>query len=184
MYRLFSNVSGRRANQFNPGMGSRTRFAYFGTPPVPVLYAAATDEAAICETLLHDVPMAGGMITAEACRDKVMAKVRPTRELRLAKFMGTGLRTLKVEAKDITATTAARYGETVHWAAAAHAAGLDGAVWMSHRCNTDRAYVLFGDRVDMADLVVDSHWARAFALEPDLAWLTDFCVPLHVEVRW
>ncbi|AIY00226.1 hypothetical protein ART_0627 [Arthrobacter sp. PAMC 25486] len=184
MYRLFSNVSGRRANQFNPGMGSRTRFAYFGNPPVPVLYAAATDEAAICETLLHDVPMAGGMITAEACRDKVMARILPTRELRLAKFMGTGLRTLKIEAKDITATTAARYGETVHWAAAAHAAGLDGAVWMSHRCNTDRAYVLFGDRVDMADLVVDSQWARAFALEPDLAWLTDFCVPLHVEVRW
>ncbi|ALE91631.1 hypothetical protein AOC05_03580 [Arthrobacter alpinus] len=97
------------------------------------------------------------MITAEACRDKVMARIRPTRELRLAKFKGTGLRTLKVEAKDTTATTAARYGETVHWAAAAHAAGLDGGVWMSHRCNTDRAYVLFGDRVDMADLVVDSH---------------------------
>ena len=72
----------------------------------------------------------------------------------------------------------------MHWMAAAHEAGLDGAVWMSHRCNTDRAYVLFGDRVDTADLVVDSSYARAFALEPDLAWLTDLCVPLHVDVRW
>ncbi|MDJ0314072.1 RES family NAD+ phosphorylase [Arthrobacter sp. H35-D1] len=184
MYRLFGNAPGRRANQFNPRMGSRTRFAFFGTPTVPVLYAAATEEAAICATLLHDVPTAGGMITAESCRDKVMARISPTRELRMAKFMGTGLRTLKIDAQDITATTAARYGETVRWAAAAHEAGLDGAVWMSHRCNTDRAYVLFGDRVDVADLVVDSSYARAFALEPDLAWLTDLCVPLHVDVRW
>lgn len=184
MYRLFSNVPGRHANHFNPGMGSRTRFAFFGTPSVPVLYAAATEETAICETLLHDIPMAGGMITAEECRDKVMARINPTRELRLAKFMGTGLRTLRVDARDITATTAARYGETVHWAAAAHEAGLDGAVWMSNRCTTDRAYVLFGDRVSAAELVVDSSYARAFALEPDLAWLTDFCVPLHIDVRW
>ncbi len=184
LFRLFSNVPGRYPNQFNPGMGSRTRFAFFGTPAVPVLYAAASEEAAICETLLHDIPITGGMITAEDCRDKVMARISPTRDLRLAKFMGTGLRTLKVEAHDITATTAARYGETVHWAAAAHAAGLDGAVWMSHRCNTDRAYALFGDRVDTAQLTVDSRWARAFALETDLAWLTDLCTPLHIDVRW
>lgn len=153
MYRLFGNAPGSRANQFSPGIGSRTRFAFFGTPTVPVLYAAATEEAAIGETLVHDVPMTGGMITAESCGDKVMARISPTRELRIAKFMGAGLLALKVDAQDIAATTAARYAETVHWAAAALKAGLDGAVWMSPRCNTDRAYVLFGDRVDAADLV-------------------------------
>jgi hypothetical protein len=40
----------------------------------------------------------------------------------------------------------------VAWAEVAHAAGFGGCAWMSKRCNTDRAYVLFGDRVGRDDV--------------------------------
>ncbi|KRF07074.1 hypothetical protein ASH00_16140 [Arthrobacter sp. Soil782] len=184
LYRVFSNRSGRPANAFNPGAGRRTRFAFFGDPKVPVLYAAQTEEAAVCETLLHDVPIDGGMLNHDDYGDKVMARLIAGRDLNLASFMGTGLRALKVEETDVTATPASSYGETVAWAEAAHAAGFDGIVWMSHRCNTDRAFVFFGDRVTDADLEIDIRFARVFELDPDRAWLSDFCAPLHVDVRW
>jgi hypothetical protein len=184
LYRVFGNRSGRTVTAFNPGVGGPTRFAFFGDPVVPVLYAAQTQEAAVCETLLHDIPMDGGMLTPDDYEDKVMGAARTTRELSLASFMGTGLRALKVDASDITATKADRYKETVAWAEAAHAAGFDGAVWMSSRCNTDRAYILFGDRVAGSDLEVDVSFGRAFGLEPDRGWLSDFCAPLHIDIRW
>lgn len=184
LYRVFSNRSGRLANVFNPGMGRPTRFAFFGDPVIPVLYAAQTQQAAVCETLLHDVPVDGGMINHDDYGDQVMARLILVRHLNLASFVGTGLRALKVEESDVTATPASRYGETVAWAEAAHAAGYDGMVWMSHRCNTDRAFVFFGDRVSDADLHIDPSFARVFELGPDRAWLSDFCAPLHVDVRW
>lgn len=95
-----------------------------------------------------------------------------------------GLRMPGVDASEITATAASHYGETVLWAKAAHEAGFDGAVWMRHRCNADRAYVFFGDRVAASDLVIDPTWARAFGLEPDLTWLSDISAPLHISVGW
>jgi hypothetical protein len=185
LYRVFSNRSGRKASVFNPGKGKGTRFAFFGEPYVPTLYAAETDEAAVCETLLHDMPITGGALRVGDYEDKVMSRLLPRRDLRLASFMGTGLRTLGVDAKDLTMTEADRYQETVLWAEAVHAhpAGFEGVVWMSRQCNTDRAYMFFGDRVEQDDLVIDTGFARAFALEPDYAWLHAFCAPLNVEVR-
>lgn len=184
VYRVFSSRSGRPGNSFNPGVGRPTRFAFFGDPVVPVLYAAATGEAAVCETLLHDVPVSGGMLTHDDYGDKVMGRLRVERNLKLAAFMGTGLRALQVEARDVTATSASHYDKTVLWAAAAHSAGFDGMVWMSYRCNTDRAYIFFGDRVSEDELAIDPTFGRAFELEPDRAWLSDFCAPLHVDIRW
>lgn len=184
LYRIHSNQSGRAANVFNPGIGQRTRFGFFDTPTVPILYAAETQEGAVCETVLHDVPVEGGMITADEYEDLVMSRLILNRDVSLVSFMDTGLRALKVQAEDITATTAARYNDTVGWAWAAHQAGYGGAVWMSHRCNTDRAFVFFGDRVSPEELSIDTGFARAFALEPDRSWLTAFCAPLHIEVRW
>lgn len=183
VYRMFGNRSGRGANVCNPGRGGRSRFAFFGNPVVPVLYAAESEQAAVCETLLHDIPQAGGVVGPDEYADKVMNRMTVKRELNLASFMGPGLRALRVEARDLKDTPASRYGETVKWAEAAHAAGFDGAVWMSRRCNSDRAYVFFGDRISEPDLEIDAGFSRAFAFEGDVDWLTDFCTPLHVEVR-
>lgn len=62
--------------------------------------------------------------------------------------------------------------------------GLDGVAWMSHRCNTDVAVVLFGDRVLFGDLEQDPDFARVFELGPDRDWLSSMCSTIHVTVRW
>ncbi len=183
LYRVYSNRSGRLSNGFNPGQGSSTRFAFLGNPTVPVLYAAATEEAAVSETLLHDVPISGGALRADDYLDKVMARLIVKRELRLVSFMGLGLRALGVRAVDLTMTDASRYAETVEWAAAAHQDGFDGIVWMSRQQNTEQAFMLFGDRVDPEELEIDPGFARAFALPDDVDWLARMCIPLNVAVR-
>lgn len=181
LYRVFSNT--RTVTEFNPsGALASQRFSFFGDPQVPVLYAAATDEASVCETLLHDVPEMGGYIKPPGYRNKVMGLARPTRDLRLARFMGTGLRKLQVETRQLTDTPSSQYEHTNKWAEAAHAAGFDGIVWMARKCNTDEAYVLFGDRVHNIDIKSDPSFARIFVSGQGFDWLVDFCTHLHVEV--
>ncbi|WP_024793260.1 RES family NAD+ phosphorylase [Tomitella biformata] len=182
LVRVFNNAPGRTAAIFNPGLGPGGRFSFFGSPPVPVLYAAQTQEAAICETLLHDVPVTGGVLFPEDYENKVAARLSTTRDLRLASFLGTGLRALRIEAAQLADTTASEYPRTVGWAEAAHRCGLDGVAWMSKRCNSDRAYVLFGDRLTSTDLEIDPTYGRIFATGADLDWLIDFCAGLHVDV--
>lgn len=171
----------RPVTDFNPGFGSPTRFAFFGDPAVPVLYAADADDAALCETLLHDIPVTGGNLTWDDYRDKVMGRVRITRPLKLAKLRGTGLRRLKIEARQLTDAPASEYHRTVRWAQAAHKAGFAGLSWTSHRCNDTRAVVLFGDAADGA-LEQDTSFGRVFSSGDGLDWLIDTCAPLHVDV--
>ncbi|TFD50475.1 RES domain-containing protein [Cryobacterium frigoriphilum] len=180
LYRVHDNT--RAANEFNPGFGAPTRFAFFGDPTVPVLYAAETEDAAICETLLHSVPFTGGVLRPRSYESRVASKLLVTRPLRLAALLGTGLRTLGVPASEVTETEADRYPETVKWAEAAHAAGFDGVVYMSRRCNSDRVYALFGDRVHEPDLRIQTDYGRVFAVADDRDWLIDYCAPLHVDV--
>lgn len=53
---------------------------------------------------------------------------------------------------------------------------------MSRRCNSDRAYVFFGDRVDEKDFAVDTSFGRVFADTVGIGWLSDLCAPLGVDV--
>jgi RES domain len=165
LYRVLSST--RTATEFNPGIGARTRFAFFGNPVVPVMYAADTEEAAIAETLLHDIPADGGVLPCDQYAGKALVRLEVTRGLSLA--------------QDVTASPASTYGETVAWAQAAHAAGLDGLVWMSRMCNDTKAYVFFGDRCTEA-FTQDPGHARIFASPADQMWLIDLCAPLHVDV--
>lgn len=186
LYRVHSNV--RRATEFNPGVGSRTRFAFFGDPIVPVLYAAETEQAAIAETPLHDVPPTGGILPYAVYSDTVMSRIVVGRTLRLASLRGLGLRRLGAEARDVTDTDASDYVRTVKWAEAAHRAAFDGLSWTARKCNDARAVVLFGDRCgDAVDQ--DEAFARIFQTGPGLDWLISTCGPLRVDVlppapRW
>lgn len=185
VYRVHKNT--RLGNEFNPGVGGQSRFAFFGSPAVPMLYAAATEEAAVSETILHDVPIHGGRVVKGQYSALVLSKLVTTRDLRLVQFHGLGLRALRTEAKHLTDTERDAYPRTVRWAEAAHGwndegTSADGVVWMSRRCNSDRAFVFFGDRVDRSDFVVASDAGRAFNLVNDLAWLADLCAPLHIDV--
>lgn len=178
--RVHTNVRGPQA--FNPGPRGGARFSFFGEPPVPVLYAAETDEAAVAETLLREVPVAGGQLTPDDYKRTVLSRVTTGRDLRLAAFFGMGLRTLGVIATQLTDTPATNYPQTRKWAEAAHTAGFDGVAWMSKRNNSDQAYMLFGDRVQGRDLTVESGTARIFAVGAGRDWLADLCAPLHIEV--
>lgn len=187
LYRVLDARAGRQVTDFNPGRGAPTRFAFFedaGGEVVPVLYAASTDEAAVCETLIRDVPLSGGALLPDDYRDKVLAGLRPTGDLRLVSFMGVGLRALGTTHQSLTSTDPLQYPQTVQWAQAAHAAGYEGAAWMSNRCNDAIAVVLFGDRVAPNDLVADADVARIFSREVDRTWLSAFCLPMNIEVRW
>lgn len=179
LYRVLSST--RTATDFNPGVGARTRFGFFGNPVVPIMYAADTEQAAIAETLLHDIPADGGVLPYDQYAGKALVRLEVSRALRLAVLHGMGLRRLKVTAQDVTASPASTYGATVAWSEAAHAIGLDGLLWMSRMCNNTKAYVFFGDRC--ADAVTqDPTHARIFASPADQMWLIDLCAPLHVDV--
>ena len=179
LYRVLSAT--RTATDFNPGFGSPTRFGFFGKPKVPIMYAAETEDAAIAETLLHDIPAEGGLLPYDQYATKVLVRLEVTKRLRVGVLHGTGLRRLKVTAAELTASPAASYPSTVRWAEAAHHAGLDGMVWMSRQCNDAKAYVFFGDRCDKTFVQDPSH-ARIFASPADQIWLIDRCAPLHVDV--
>lgn len=180
LFRVHSKT--RDGHEFNPGMGASTRFAFFGDPAIPALYAAATEQAAISESLLHDVPLKGGSLVPSTYHDKQMSQLRTTRDLKLASLKGLGLRKLGVKPEQVTATAAAHYDRTVLWAQAAHAAGFDGLVYMSRQCNSDQAFVFFGDRTGDA-FSVDPTWRWEFG-DPHvgLPELVTFCNSLNVEV--
>ena len=179
LYRVLSAT--RTATDFNPGCGSRTRFGFFGKPVVPIMYAADTEDAAIAETLLHDIPVEGGLLPYDQYATKVLVRLKLTQRLHVGVLHGTGLRRLKVTAAELTSSPASSYATTVRWAEAAHKAGLDGLVWMSRQCNDTKAYVFFGDRCAEAFAQDPSH-ARIFASPADQIWLIDRCAPLHVDV--
>ena len=179
LYRVFTST--RKATEFTPGVGAPTRFGFFGKPVVPILYAADTEEAAIAESLLHDIPEEGGVLPYDQYSRKVLARLEVTRELRLVVLHGIALRRLKVKPEDVTSSPASSYSTTVQWAEAAHGIGVDGMVWMSRLCNNTAAYVFFGDRCDNAFAQDPSH-ARIFASPADQMWLIDFCAPLQIDV--
>lgn len=180
MYRVYGNRFGPM--EFNPGPKGPGRFHFFGQPSVPALYTAGTEEAAVAETLLRNIPVAGGLLAYGEYKTKVMAGVTSRREIRLASFLGTGLRALRIEAHQLTDTPGESYPQTRKWADAAHRAGFEGIAWMSKRNNSDRAYMFFGDRVTANDFDVVPGSGRIFAAGSDQDWLIDLCSPMHVDV--
>lgn len=151
---------------FNPGSGApiaRGRFHFFADAAgavVPALYAAESEDAAIVETIFHDVPVRGAIRSVHESRLAAasMVHLQPQRDLSLVQLHGFGLQRLGVRPGDLTDTEATEYPQTVLWARELHAAlpAADGVVWMSRQFNSARAVVLFGDRVQPADLAVAS----------------------------
>ncbi|KZC96350.1 hypothetical protein AWH51_03525 [Clavibacter tessellarius] len=168
--------------EFNPGAGAPTRFAFFGDPVVPVLYAGDTEDVAICETILHDVPLSGGVVGGRDLAGRRCSRLIATRDLRLASLVGGGPRALRVRAASVCATDAADYPQTVAWAEASHAAGFDGLAYPSRQAAGRRAMVLFGDRVGTRDLEPDPAYRWWFDDADGFARLYEMCRPLGVTV--
>jgi RES domain-containing protein len=184
LYRLHDRRIG--GDQFNPGFGGRTRWAFFDTPSVPVLYAALSPEAAVFETLLHDA-VAGSFIPAARYRTAVLSVLRSTQDLSLAQFHSAGLRKFDLSPEDLTSTSAETYTETVPWAAAVHAdTDLAGIEWMPRQFNSVRCVVLFGDRCgheSVRQRDADAHEERNFATPTDQEWLASLAARMDVTLE-
>lgn len=165
LYRGHERV--RLGNEFNPGFGSPTRFAFFQpyrrphANPVPILYAGETNDVAIGEYLFHNLPYGVGAVLPFAdLIGRGSTRIIPRVNLRLARLHDAGLRVLDVRNSDLIDSMPSTYSRTVLWARALHAtdSGLHGLQWMSRQFNSRRAVALFGDRVSSADLIIDPAW--------------------------
>ncbi len=182
LYRVFT--SSRTPTEFNAGVGAPTRFGFFGKPVIPIMYAADTEEAAVAETLLHNIPVEGGLLPYDDYSRKALARLKVTRELRLAALYGLKLRRLKVGPEDVTSSPASTYADTVRWAEAAYRIGVDGMVWMSRLCNSSRrtSSSVTGAAGQRGPSPTTYPTPGIFASPADQIWLIDLCAPLHVDV--
>jgi hypothetical protein len=106
-------------------------------------YTAATLQAAISETLLHNRTPGRGYFSVPL--DEINAKhvhALAGSTLRLANLTGAALKRLGLHAG---LSGCDRYKRPQQWAAALHAHKdhVDGLLYMSRHCNTDHAVVLF-----------------------------------------
>ncbi len=149
------------ANAFNPCRGGPTRFAPIRDAEddcVPSLYAASTLEAAIHETIFHDVPVGARRATVPVglVRARAHSRLEILRDLRLASLRAPDLRRWRVGRDALIAAPPPLYPETARWAAAIHDRfpDIEGLVWTSNRCDPDSAWLFFGDRVGPEDFRV------------------------------
>lgn len=148
-------------NAFNPCLGGPTRFAPIHDARgdcVPTLYAAQSVEAAIYETILHDVPLGAvrKSVPRHAVESRRHSALVARRELRLASLRAPDLMKWGLTPAGLIGTAPTQYRRTARWAKALHDqfAEIDGLVWTSNLCDPDAALLFFGDRVAPSDLMV------------------------------
>lgn len=141
------------ATAFNPIPSHRYfgggRFDATDDDPYPFLYAGATPDVAVAETILRDIPsdFTGRRHVPRArYSGRRQSAVITTRDLKILDLRGLqGLGSVRQDSWLVHADPL-QYAQTRHWAhwIRLHCPDLDGFVWMSHREPTDEAYVLFG----------------------------------------
>ena len=146
------------ANDCNPCKGSPTRFAPVCDAEgdcVPSLYASDTLEAAIHETIFHDVPVKAERRTVPRTlvQSRAHARLELLRDLRLASLRSPDLKRWRISRNSLIASSPKLFPETARWASAIHHQFPDvqGLLWTSNQCDPDTAYLFFGDRVAPED---------------------------------
>jgi hypothetical protein len=153
-HRVHANRYG--AAEFNPGKGNARFspiFSLKGTV-VPTIYAAATVEGAMMESIYHDVPFHAGQhasktVFKDKLQDQSHSVVTVGEDLNLADLGTKPLHRLGVSRLQLIESDIDQYPLTRAWAAAIHAAApqVQGLTWMSRQDDSSRAIMLFGDRV-------------------------------------
>lgn len=141
-------------DEFNPGLKGNARFSPIRNAqgdPIPTIYAADTFEAALMESVFHDVPHAPGFkqFDKRKLEGQEHSIVQATQDLKLADLSSKPLRKLGVTRKQLIDTEKDQYPETREWAEAIHAQDPDiqGLYWISRQDDSARAMMLFGDRI-------------------------------------
>jgi len=125
---------------------------------VPTLYGAENFQAALSETVFHDVPISGPgrEILISSLIPWLFSTIAPRRGLRLVDLRGYGLRRLELRRADLIETPASEYPALAPWGAAFYNCpeAPDGIIWISRQYDRSAALMLFGGRVPRRDLEV------------------------------
>ena len=140
---------------------------------VPSLYGADSADAAIAETLFHELPISATPkhLARVLVNRYALATLRPRRELELVQLHGHGVHRLGVTHGTLIECGPSDYPATAAWGQAAydHESRTDGIVWISRQFPGGRSLLLFGDRCGGAlELVAGSElplgYGRGFAV--------------------
>ena len=146
--------------QFNPGKGRPTRFAPFDDVsgnPIPSLYATSTLQAAIHETIFHDIradtEKKYKAIPIEEVHNQMHSEFRTKRTLNLVGLRNPLLNNWGIEQTQLIGSDPELYHKTALWAAAIYNnfPQAEGLIWTSRQCDPDDAILFFGGRVEAAD---------------------------------
>lgn len=153
---------GRAGNRFNPCLGKPGRFSPLRTPAagcIPSLYAATSLDAAVYETILHDIDLADpfAFVPRDALDGLAHSHLLTVRTLRLAPLHRPELAARQLDHAALFLPLASAHDACRALGAALHgeAADLDGLLWTSVRDDAASAILLFGDRVGEADLACE-----------------------------
>jgi hypothetical protein len=143
-----------KGDQANPCKGGMTRFApvyHRNGACLPTLYAAATFECAVFESVFHDVPhvSAAKFVPLGKITSLAVSWLQLGSDLTLASLYEPDLNKLGLTRTDLVDTYASVYPTTARWAEAFHRAdpAVAGLAWTSKRCDPALACVLFSDRL-------------------------------------
>jgi len=163
------------ANSFNPCQGNPTRFAPIkdgNGQCVPSLYAGDTFEAAVFETIFHDVPAKAKRkrIPKNKVEDSAQGRLEVIRDLTLASLREPDLKHWHIKRSQLIAAAPKSYAGTAEWAQAIHFQfpNLEGLEWTSNQCDPATAYLFFGDRVQSGDFNVI--YARNGLIDPSFLY--------------
>lgn len=144
---------------FNPGVKGNARFSPVrdgAGRPIPTLYGGTSMACAAMESVFHDVPFVAGLKTYDRTRfeSQRYSVIAPQRDLILADLSNVHLRKLGVGRTQLIDTEADCYPYTRLWSTAIHeqCRDVDGLCWVSRQHDRETAVMLFGDRVDPADI--------------------------------
>lgn len=153
-----------RPAQFHPGAGADARFSPIRSAakkPIPTLYAASTLEGALMETVFHDVPTppADYILDIERLPELGLrvSIIRPKGELHVIDLSTKGLQRLGLQRTQLVDTPVTAYPAARRWAEWLHDAerGAQGLLWTSRKDDAAKAMMLFGDRVQEKEFVVE-----------------------------
>ena len=142
------------ADAFNPSTKGNARFSPIQDGQghvIPTIYAAHTFDGALMETVFPGVPYALGpkQFSQEKLAGQLHSCLTISTPLILADLTSTALRAMGVQRNQFIDTEADQYPATRKWAIAVHAQHpqAQGLLWVSRQDDTDRAVLLFGDRI-------------------------------------
>ena len=151
------------------------------------MYAATNLECAVHETVFHEIQHDAKTksIGYHEIEKLDYSVIRPRRDLVLASLFEPDLNRWGLTRRQLIDTFAADYEATAKWAIALHDSfsDIDGLIWTSRRCDPERAYLFFGDRLS-ADLIHPVHQTRISETNVLLLQLRDFAARANILISF